>query len=344
MSKEKSFVEPQNNLMKHISRNAPSSEEIAKENIDRPYNKGLTEKKLIDILNMHSMKMRYEKIRVKFKDIYQFDAKDISLTDNKISGRLSAFFDQSRKEIYFDGMIENAYFSIFLIIFIWSNHYEEEKISSKYFKYLTAALYAIIKDEQVANVQDFKYIKEDFYNNEQILNISISCVVFSLYFNLAHEMAHAMFLEKPEYLNQVVSERYKDSREKNEELIADLIAYDVTLRIMIDEKKSEENTKELSEFAYLSPLMLFDIYELLDEVSKAISGKGHSVYYDHPEIKDRKENILKLPYEDRYDFDSTDGNVIYNFFLDAKELYLEILNNNKKNGMFSKLLRWIGEF
>lgn len=344
MSKEKFFVASQNNLGDYLSRNASTLEEIAKENIDRPYNKGLTEEKLIDILNMHSMKKRYEKIQVKFKDIYQFDAKDFLLMDNKISGRLVAYFDSSGKKIYFDGMIENSYFSIFLIIFIWSNHYEEKTRFSDYFKYLTTALYAIIKDEQVANVQKFKYIEEDFYNNEQILNISTSCVVFSLYFNLAHELAHAMFSEKPEYLNQVVSERYKDSSEKNEELMADLIAYDVTLRLMIDEKNSEEKNKELSEFAYLSPLMLFDIYELLDEVSRAINGKGYSAYHDHPEIKERKEILLKLPYEDRYDFDSTDGNVIYNFFLDAKELYLEILNNNIKNGMFSKLIQWIGEF
>ena len=58
-----------------------------------------------------------------------------------------------------------------------------------------------------------------------------------------------------------------------EEFRADSIAYDIVLRLMIDEENAgiESNDREVLAYCYLSPMMIFDFWDLLFYSNRVIS-------------------------------------------------------------------------
>lgn len=117
-----------------------------------------------------------------------------------------------------------------------------------------------------------------------------------------------------------------------EEHNADAYGYQVLLHMMREQKKENipENIKVFYEYLYLSPVMLFTFFELLDEY-RSLSGINVN-YEDHPAPEKRKSHILELAdtaVPD--DFDTEQGNELLNIFLDAVELLKSMVYQRKLN-------------
>ena len=138
-------------------------------------------------------------------------------------------------------------------------------------------------------------------------------------FMIGHELFHLTVKEKLSALQ--------------EEQNADAYGYMVLLHMMQEQKEKNvpENIKVFYEYQYLSPVMLFTFFELLDEYRK-LSG-FHLNYTDHPAPEKRKKHILELSDTDvPDDFDTEQGNELLNIFLDAVESLKAMVYQGKVYG------------
>lgn len=126
-------------------------------------------------------------------------------------------------------------------------------------------------------------VKDDL----QIMDLGSDCYWTVIVFSLAHEMAHAYFAS--------IEKRFLDSKE--EEFEADAIAYDIVLKIIIDQSKEKINERLLEEYSYLAPMMYmdyFDLYYYTDWVLYQSVVNNHT----HPSPIDRKERLFAIVNKD----------------------------------------------
>ena len=89
---------------------------------------------------------------------------------------------------------------------------------------------------------------------------------------------------------------------------------------MIKEQKEGNMPEEIRvyyENIYLSPVMLFEYFSLLDEYQAGI-GKRVS-YFDHPSPEKRQEHIFDMFEYVPEEFDTEEGNEVLNIFLDSAD-------------------------
>lgn len=88
---------------------------------------------------------------------------------------------------------------------------------------------------------------------------------------------------------------------------------------MMEEQKKDKipkNIKVYYEYLYLSPVMLFAYFDLLDEY-RSLAGININ-YLNHPSPKERQKHIFEMFDTDvPDDFDTVQGNELLNIFLDS---------------------------
>lgn len=104
-----------------------------------------------------------------------------------------------------------------------------------------------------------------------------------------------------------------------EEYDADTFGYQVLLHMIKEQKEGDmpEEIRVYYENIYLSPVMLFEYFSLLDEYQVGI-GKSVS-YSDHPSPEKRQEHIFDMFEDVPEDFDTEEGNEVLNIFLDSAD-------------------------
>ena len=124
--------------------------------------------------------------------------------------------------------------------------------------------------------------------------------------------------------------------EIHEENEADAFGYRILLHMIEIQRRGEmpEETKVYFENMYLTPVMLFQYFSMLDEYSELL-GKPID-YRNHPSPEERQDHIFKMFETDvPDDFDTVEGNEILNIFLESLEIlkaktYQNMLDNNWK--------------
>ena len=195
-------------------------------------------------------------------------------------------------------------------------------------------MYAVIKDRGMYNIYENQYIKDEISQWTSTVNLAVSCQYFCMYFCLAHEIAHG-------YIKSISM----NLSSKGEEYKADSIAYEVVLSLMEDEKESNlpVQDRELFEYCYLAPMMLFDMWDLIFYTERVLFQRT-IVNDSHPSIKKRKENLFSIPYDDdRFKFDTEEGNAVYNAFTDVIDKYKTELLYRNEHGQIDELIRYITE-
>ena len=281
-------------------------------------------------LYSHNTDIIFNRIKNKFSEVYNFDVSDLNFVNDRTMGSVNAFFGADL--IFFDRMMEDTLHAFFMVTLIWAKYFEDESLYGRFFNYLTAVLYATIVDKSTYNIYDGEYIKQEIHQWSSIVNLAVSCQYFCMYFCIAHEVAHKYIAESKNKIGAV-----------QEEFKADSIAYDIVLRLMIDEENSgiENKDRELFAYCYLAPMMIFDFWDLLFYSNRVIS-KTYILKDDkHPEIKKRKENLFSIPYTDEYNFDSSEGNDVYSAFLDVIDKYKTELLYRAENGTLNEFLNYI---
>ena len=146
-------------------------------------------------------------------------------------------------------------------------------------------------------------------------------------FSLAHEIAHA-------YLS-AIGRKYTEKHPEKEEYDADMIAYHIVLKIIIEERG--ENTV-LEDYTYLAPMIYMDFFDLYYYTDRVLY---KTVFYDwqHPTPIKRKNRLFAVVDKDDYDFNTVDGNHLYSGFLDVYDEYKDQLLMKMERGKLDKVLR-----
>ena len=161
----------------------------------------------------------------------------------------------------------------------------------------------------------------------QIMQLAGDCYWTVLIFSIAHELAHA-------YLASTGKNR--DGDLKQEEAKADLIAYDIVLKIIMEGCQGSHKII-LEPYTYLAPLMYMDFFDLIFYTNKVLY---HVTYTDdtHPALEERKSFLLELANKDEYDFDNREGNDLYSAFLDICDEFKEQVNLKYKQGKLDSII------
>ena len=281
-------------------------------------------------LYSHNTDIIFQRIKNKFSEVYNFDVSDLNFVNDRTQGSVNAFFGADL--IFFDRILEDTLHAFFMVTLIWAKYFEDENLYGRFFNYLTAVLHAAIVDKATYNIYDCEYIKREVQQWSSTVNLAVSCQYYCMYFCIAHEVAHKYIVETKDKMSNI-----------REEFTADSIAYDIVLRLMIDEENSviENKDRELFAYCYLAPMMIFDFWDLLFYSNRVISKSYIKKDDKHPEIKRRKENLFSIPYTDEYDFDSSEGNDVYSAFLDVIDKYKTELLYRAENGTLNEFLDYI---
>ncbi len=292
----------------------------------------VTRELISSALDEHNTNNIFKRLKVKFKELYSYDANELQLIDNRSMDVMGAFIDD--KYVFFDSFLEETLHPFFIITIIWAKYFDDKDKYGKFFNYLTAAIYAVIKDRGMYNIYKNRYIKDEISQWTSTVNLAVSCQYFCMYFCLAHEIAHGY-----------IKSRSMNISSKSEEYKADSIAYEVVLSLMEDEKESNlpVQDRELFEYCYLAPMMLFDMWDLIFYTERVLFQRT-IINDSHPSIKKRKENLFSIPYDDdKFKFDTEEGNAVYNAFTDVIDKYKTELLYRNEHGQIEELIRYITE-
>lgn len=294
-------------------------------------NNNLNFKIVNQYMEMHQLTNVVDKVKNKINEQYQAGLGGIQLVQYHSIGKLTA--TTSSDTVFIDGLLEGSLHEFFVLTLIWAKHFEDKEKYGRFFNYLFGLCYQLCEEEKsTSNIYAFQYVKEEAERQEAIFNVAVGCETFVLYFCIAHEIAHQYFTNKGK-----VFKKYQ------KEFEADSIAYDITLRLMVDEMESrlEVENQELFEYAYLAPVMLMHFWELIFYTDRVLN-KTYIIDDDkHPHLKKRIANLFSIPYDDKYVFETEKGNAVYNGFLNVIDSYKQQLLVQKHTGEIDKLIKHI---
>lgn len=178
--------------------------------------------------------------------------------------------------------------------------------------------------------ETIRSLLEPLKGDSHIISIAEDCFWTIMAFTFAHELAHEYIGTKSLNTNKDCEiDRINRARASiREEFEADKIAYDVVLRIIME---GEDNSFYLKKHTYLSPMMYMDFFDLFYYTDRILYKKNVAMF-DHPTPNDRKSSLFGVVDDDRYQFDTEEGNDLYNCFLDAFDLYKEELLLKEQKG------------
>lgn len=291
---------------------------------------GLTEEQLRENNQKYNLDKIFKIVKDYFEKEYGYNGEEIELSNRyQYSVNSYIFLDNERTQfVHMDELFEASIMSFFLVILKWSKEFDDKERYGDFFLYLLFIMndVSILGDipNSTSNEALFQIIRGDV----QIMNLASACYWTVVVFNLAHEVAHAYF----------ASINKKFSKRKKEEFAADAIAYDIVLKIIIDQKNLLDEDTILEEYTYLAPVMYMRFFDLFYYTDRVLYNK-RITSNTHPLPEDRISHLFAIANDDKYDFDTTDGNHLYSGFLDAYDEYRTELILKKERGKLDKIIR-----
>ena len=261
-----------------------------------------------------------------FKSEYNFNCRDVFINNNyQQSFNSYAYVDSNYPVfIHIDQLFESLIFSFMLTMLKWAKEFEKDTKKDEYFKYLLFLLNEVgageLPDENAKSS-----LMDKIQDDQQILNLAAGCHWMIMSFTIAHEFAHAYQKE--------TNFEYWDNYQKEAEFNADKIAYDIVLKMIMNKKNKEFM---LEEYTYLGPMMCMDFFDLYYFTNYVLYGMKYESR-THPTPEKRKEMLFKIVEEDIYQFNTEDGNVIYQWFCEMYDIFKQKLVRYKENGNLQKL-------
>lgn len=219
--------------------------------------------------------------------------------------------------IIFDELLQHTLISFYLMMF--SLIYNDSKENfEKCFKNCVVLL-DLQGNKRNIGVHNLNEILEMCKLPKATIDLAMDAYWVSWTFIFAHEFYHAKCKD--------------ETSQQQEELNADKYAY-IALIDMIKEQKTTNFFGEIEvfhEYLYLAPMMLLEYFKLLDFYNFLL-GKETS-YTNHPSPELRQEKMFDM--FDNYipeEFDTTQGNAIYNNFLDKIDMLREQLEIKMQKG------------
>lgn len=218
--------------------------------------------------------------------------------------------------------------AFFLVIFKWSKEFDNLEVYSNCFTYLLFIMNDVSILGDIPNEKSNEMLLQIIDGDTQIMNLASSCYWTVVIFSLAHEVAHSYFAS--------IGEKFPNR--KKEEFEADAVAYDIVLKIIIDCSRKGEVNRIIEDYAYLSPVMYMQYFNLFYYTDRVLYNRM-IMTNTHPLPNERICHLFAIANDDKYDFDTENGNHLYAGFLDAYDEYRTQLLIKKERGKLDKIIR-----
>ena len=286
-------------------------------------------------LEKYNLENMLEQIRQYFEREYNFSDEKLEL-NNSYQMSINSYFWRGEEEgeshlIHIDELYEASVLFFLLAMFKWTKEFDNLETYGFSFIHVLYTLNSMsilgrLPDEAASEVL-LNAVNDDL----QLINLAEDCYWTITAFNIAHEVAHA-------YLGRNRKDA-KPTRKQlhQEEYDADAIAYDIVLKLIMDGRGQNREERILEEYTYLAPVIYIDFIDLVYYTDRVL-------YYayvgteDHPLLKKRKDRLFSIPYDNKYDFDTIEGNRLYNGFLDVYDEYRTQLLLKKENGKLDRII------
>lgn len=152
----------------------------------------------------------------------------------------------------------------------------------------------------------------------------------TLAFAFCHELAHISL----GHTNECAGKTYAELRQ--DEFSADALGYDVFLSIIDGSIAGLESPflECFHDYLYTAPMILFLFYRDLYYMEYWLFGEELQ-YDDHPTFNERIRRLLELSENERYRFNTEEGNVVLNNYWDMSERFCTELLYKLANGKLS---------
>lgn len=287
-----------------------------------------TEEQLRKNMEQYNLQNMFDVVKEYFGKEFRYDACAITLSNRYQKTINSYIYDDKDNPVFIhiDELFESTVMAFFLVMFKWSKDFSELETYGECFKYMLFLLNEVCIFGEMQGQDANDALLQLVSGDVQILQLAEDCYWTVVVFSLAHEVAHA-YLES-------IGKTYSLQHPEKEEYDADMIAYHIVLKIIMDR---DEKDRILEEYTYLAPMMymnFFDLYYYTDRVLYK------SQFFDpqHPRPIDRRDRLFTIANKEEYDFNTVDGNHLYGGFLDVYKEYKEQLLLKKESGKLERII------
>lgn len=291
---------------------------------------GLTEEQLRENNKKYNPEQMLQIVKEYFGREYGYRGEGIVLSNRYQRSVNSYIFLEDEKEqfVHIDELFESSIMAFFLVIFKWSKEFDNLEVYSNCFTYLLFIMNDVSILGDIPNEKSNEMLMQIIDGDTQIMNLASLCYWTVVIFSLAHEVAHSYFAS--------IGEKFPNR--KKEEFEADAVAYDIVLKIIIDCSRKGEVNRIIEDYAYLSPVMYMQYFNLFYYTDRVLYNRM-IMTNTHPLPNERICHLFAIANDDKYDFDTENGNHLYAGFLDAYDEYRTQLLIKKERGKLDKIIR-----
>lgn len=237
------------------------------------------------------------------------------------------------KQIYVDELILSALFDYVATYYLWAKDFHNKDVYVFCFQYTAILLNYACRLGILTDDERRTRLVEQITDNCDIRAVNLisdlywSCLAFAF----CHEIAHIYLKHKG----------YDDESHTlwEQEFEADAVGYDVYLTIIETAQENAECPFEgvFHDYLYVAPMILFQFYEDAYFMSYWLFGEraGNS----HPTLQARISALLDISEQSKYTFETKEGNILLNNYMDVSDLFREELILKLQKGKLDDLIK-----
>lgn len=267
-------------------------------------------------------------VKCAFQRWYNFDCTEIFLNNNYQRDFNSYAYIDSYNPVFIhvDQLLEVIILNFMFSTLKWAKELGNDSKGNDFFAYMIFLMNELCIFGQLPAEDAKCAIMEKVAEDQQIMNLASDCHWAIMVFTVAHEIAHAyQMCENPSYW---------EKNPKAAEFNADAIAYDILLRIIIDNQKGN---LLLEEYTYLAPMMYMDFFNLYYYTDYTLYGVEYKSQ-THPTPNERKDVLFTIVEQDVYQLNTEEGNAVYGWFCEVYDLFTEKLLVYKESGRLDDII------
>lgn len=245
--------------------------------------------------------------------------------------KMARVFSQS-KSVYIDLLMSNVLFDYVAAFYLWARFPDKQDIVSECFIHTLYTLEGCCRKGQLSEIDGQlslqKLISENLEDHEIVFIGDLYWCMLA--FALCHETAHI-------YLDHGETKCEQDGH--LQEYQADAVGYEVFLDLVLKYMNSTEDdiTSVFREYLYAAPMILFLFYHDLFSIGYWMY--GDVVSNSHPDLEERITRLLAISQQNKFPFDTTEGNAVLSHFYEVSDRFLEEVWYKLKNGKLCVIIR-----
>ena len=285
-----------------------------------------TEEQLKENIEKYNLRTMFDIVKRYFAKEYGFTGTEIELS-NLYQNSINSYIYNDRVNpafIHIDELFESTVMGFLLAMLKWSKDFDNLETYGECFRYVLFLMNDVCIFGEMQGMDANQVLLDTVNGDIQILQLAEDCYWTIVVFSLAHENAYLA----------AIGRKYTEKHPEKEEYDADMIAYHIVLKIIIEEKG--ENTV-LEDYTYLAPMIYMDFFDLYYYTDRVLY---KTVFYDwqHPTPIKRKNRLFAVVDKDDYNFNTVDGNHLYSGFLDVYDEYKDQLLLKMERRKLDKVL------